>query len=444
MIEIEQLNNPVIITSAFFVILLLALWLPVISTRYLLTAVFAYLVSHTIAYSLLRYFPDYQLLLTRVMQSVVFILMWCFFVKIATVMKSVTINFQLLKVIFILNLMVALGILIGILNDHPVKWVFSDGVRYIQIIAGYSFAVLFFSAASFQKVMLVVMLISLVPALVNIAIGVQYITFGEIRFAAGDISGVIFIPWILGQLIALPKATNKCYFVLLAIFATSLLVTMTRTYWLAVIIAILPLAGVSLLIKKQLKLLAYLLIALLAVYVLDLFTKGQFFDSMVIRLQDVFEDLSWKFRLEESINLIQSWIDSPTLGKGLGATFPVGKLFAEMHGLDPNLQLRYPHFGFLEILLYFGMVGLAIYAWIVLRTVFMCVKIASRNTDENERALALGLLGIVIAISIVSPFAIGLGLFTGFIYGAAQKLYFDYKRKKLLVKLKTSRHDNAS
>jgi O-antigen ligase len=254
-----------------------------------------------------------------------------------------------------------------------------------------------------QRCMWIIILATLIPLAVGLyqatAGGRSYAVLGysynriNATFAHPATYGM-FLIFTVAPLLALYFETKKLetkvlWTALLLLMMISALLTYIRIAWIALLSAV-----TIILSRKNRFLLAVVLVAVvvLALSVPSLRTRiGSVLtqDTKLTMSQDPstrFRVLAWNLALE-------LFAQRPILGAGMGSYFPASaQLFSEATS---------PHNEYLRVLAETGVVGLALFVWVLFAIVRFSQKAYRSLTDPFFRSLALGALGASVAFVVL-------------------------------------------
>jgi O-antigen ligase len=189
---------------------------------------------------------------------------------------------------------------------------------------------------------------------------------------------------------------------LIILFITTLAITFSRGYWIALILGVLIL---FVLFKRQYKI-HLLVYAILLIIILGL-TFNLFFKdySQIIitaveqrftMLQETYNDLSIQNRIQEYTSIIKAILTQPIIGHGLGSTF-------SFHDTLNNYQVErnFTHNSYLYLFFKFGILGLLAFMAFYISIIFQAWK----NYNNNQwwlKALNISIFAIMMSLAIVS------------------------------------------
>ncbi|XLQ19821.1 MAG: O-antigen ligase family protein [Candidatus Moraniibacteriota bacterium] len=167
---------------------------------------------------------------------------------------------------------------------------------------------------------------------------------------------------------------NKPQLTLLGLSILLLLLTFSRGGWLALIV----LLGVFGLIKKPKALIAFTLL-----FIVLFFTSSKIHD----RIEDVYNppaDSSIRWRIRQWNDVIETWKLSPIYGHGGGTEIIIHEQEHSYLSGDP-----YTHNDLLKVMQETGLIGLALFVFLLATTLILLFKKYLKLTNKNDKLFVL-------------------------------------------------------
>jgi hypothetical protein len=333
------------------------------------------------------------------------------------------------KLIFlILSIVIPMyGFIVSIVRGNMLRYALSDANGYVFLITGYFFILLIkknnklkdtiklhLLIATLIVSLLTILMFSLVyigklniidvnSILKNEGIGLASIENGNYRiFLGGQIYVLLTALYVFNKLIDNKTKINKGHIGLFFIYVIALILSNTRSYWIAMFIGI----GLSILLQKfSIKKIVTIILIFLVTWGTILRLPQEYVSNSLDRIQSITDfsrnNISNYNRILQSSELLYEFKLYPILGKGFGATLT--------DGYTRNIEAPYTfELSYLELLYKLGIVGMTLF---VLALMLGLIKFYNVKDNFMISFLVSTYLSFLF-VSSTNPFIVsGMGIF---------------------------------